>query len=269
MICCLTAAAGAIVWLVAARSLSELIDRWHTVRLSETPVRAIRFDNGVVEVDGVRLDALTTGSMPSGLGAVLGAGGRVLLQYQGQAFPCGPGRSLASASGLPDLTVSPDSGDTVTFSREQSYLSWPTPLEMNFMTGSAASWRRHLYCRLVWRKRSGTRLEIVWRFTQGLFREDGWRPRTIEFGSAGLLRVRMAEGAELQNAAVAYLTRTRRWQRADYRLESRGPSSDGSGEVMAAIHRSDERTGAPGSGLSVGLVLDYNSRQVVREIAFQ
>jgi hypothetical protein len=264
----LVAATGVIVWLFAARSLSVLIDRVHTIRIAAVPVNQLRFDNGTIEVAGVRLDTLTRETMPSGLRAALGTNGRVSLVYGGMSFPCGPGRSL-SPSWLPDLVFSPDPGDSVTFTRERSHLSWPTPLEMNFMTGSAPSWKRHQYCRLTWTKRSRARLEILWQIEQGYFNNDGWRPQKIEYVSAGLLRAGITEASDLQDAAVDYLTRTRHWDRSAYRLESRGPAADSSGEIIAAIHRDDESKAHPGSGLSLQLLLDYDSRRVTREIAFQ
>jgi hypothetical protein len=265
----LVAVAGVIGWLFAARWLSILIDRVHAIRITAGPVKQLRYDNGVIEVAGVRLDTLTPETMPSGLTAALGTSGRVFLVHEGTSFPCGPGRSLSTQPGLPDLAFSPDPGDIVTFTTERSPLSWPTPLAMNFMTGSAPSWKRHLYCRLTWTKRSRARLEILWRFEQGYYNPDGWRPQTIEHISASLLRASITEASDLQNVAVEYLTRTRHWNRSAYRLESRGPAGDGSGEIIAAIHRDDHSNPNPGSGLSLQLLLDYDLRRVIREIAFQ
>jgi hypothetical protein len=190
-------AAGVIVWLLAARSLSLLLDQVHTSRITTAHVDQIRYDNGVIELAGVRLDTLTPETMPSGLTAVLSTSGRVLLLHGGRSFPCGPGSSVSAQPGLPDITFSPDPGDTVVFTTERSHLSWPTPLAMNFMTGSAPSWKRHLYCRLMWTKRSHASLEILWRFEQGYYNPDGWRPQTIEHGSAGLLRVSISEASSL------------------------------------------------------------------------
>lgn len=231
--------AAMMVWLVGARSLGLLIDRLHTARITAEPVHQIRYDSGTIEIAGVRLDTLTTATLPSGLTAVAGAAGRVSFTYHGLTFPCGPGRSVPGLSGLPDIAFSPDPGDSAIFTREQSHLSWPTPLQLNFMTGSAPSWKRHQYCRLRWTKRSGASLEILWRIEQGFFQEDGWRPSKIEFVSAGLLRATITEAA------------------------------DGSGELIAAIHRKDETNPLPGTDVSVNLVLDYQSRRVTRAIAFQ
>ena len=261
--------AGVVVWLVAARSFSVLIDRIDLARITETPVPRLRFENGTIEVADARLDTLTTETMPSGLNVVVQPGGRTILTYGGKTFPCGPGQWAPTPNGLPDIGFSPDAGDTVSLLTERSHLSWPTPLEMNFMTGSAPSWKRHSYSRLTWEKRSRARLEMVWRVEQAWFKDGGWRPQSMAYVTAGLLRVSITEAVDLNAAAVEYLARTKHWDRSVYRLESRGPSVDGSGEIIAAVHRDDDRPASPGSGSSVQLFLDYGSRQVTREIAFQ
>src|SRR2546423_226363 len=77
------AAVGVVVWLLAARSVSLLLDRVHTIRIAGGLVEQVRLDGGVIEVGGMRLDTLTTETMPSGLSFVLDNGGRVALTYQG------------------------------------------------------------------------------------------------------------------------------------------------------------------------------------------
>ncbi|QOY85504.1 hypothetical protein [Paludibaculum fermentans] len=265
----LLAAVGVVIWLYGIRVLSGALDRLSTNRTAVRPLDQLRYDNGVLEMAGVRLDLMVPGSLPSGFNVALSGTGRVTFTYADGEFPCGPGRKQGGPDTLPDVTFKPDAGDQVTLTTEQSRVSWPTPLEMNFMTGSAPSWRRHLYYRLTWLKRSGARLEILWRYQQGFFAADGWRPATVEYGSAGFLRASIVPAEDLRKAATEYLVRVKHWQEADYRLESQGPDSGGSAEVMAAIHRDDERGAQPGAGRSVKLLLDYKTRAVVREIAFQ
>ena len=255
----LAVAAGALLWLFTARSLGLLIDRVNVSRLSETPVHELAFSKGTFEVAGAKLYTLTPDTLPSGL-TVRAQHSRAVIEYQGQTFPCGPSQGLK---------LSPDAGDTVTLFTERSHLSWPVPFEMNFMTGVVPTWKRHCYTRLHWLKRSGARMEIVWRVEQGLFNEGGWRPPTMDIITSGLLRVTIKPAAGLQASAIEYLARTRHWERSTYRLESQGPSADGRTEIIAAIHRADEHAASPGAGQSVTLHLDYASRKVVREVAFQ
>ena len=104
-----------------------------------------------------------------------------------KSFPLGPGCSVPQRSGLPCFEFTAAPGDTVRFTISRSMLSWPTPFETNFMTGVVPSWKRYLYCRLIWVKPSRARLDILWRFEQAWFREGGWRPPKIEYGVSGFV----------------------------------------------------------------------------------
>jgi hypothetical protein len=68
----------------------------------------------------------------------------------------------------------PEPGDVVTFTRRQSRVPWPRPFAINWLGGSSARWGRWVYHRLVWRKPSGTVLEVVWRDEQRLQPGSGW-----------------------------------------------------------------------------------------------
>jgi len=254
-LCC-----GLALWFLAVRTLSLWIDRLHTRQLQSERVTEFHWDQGSLELSGVHLDTFTTETLPSGLTIVARPGARVSLEYGGKTFPCGPAGA--------DFTFTPDPGDAVTFASERSHLSWHTPFEMNFMTGYAPSWRRHLYRRLTWTKRSQASLEILWRIGQGYFAADGWRPaEPIAYVTAGLVSVTIHEAVDVQAAAVDYIQQNRHWAAADYRLENRGPSPDGDAERIAVIHRGDGAS--PGAGLSFQVLVEYRTRKVVSETGFQ
>lgn len=100
--------------------------------------------------------------------------------------------SLLSTGGR-SFTLAPEPGDETSFTVRRSCLSWPTPFETNFMTGHVSSWRRHLYYRLVWKKRSGAKLEMVWRYEQWFYSTDGWTSGTMSHeNSTGLIGVEIA-----------------------------------------------------------------------------
>jgi hypothetical protein len=187
-ICLLAAGAAAALWLFATRSFSLLADRVYTVPLGSPVPDHFRYDNGVIELGSLRLYTLTAGSERSTVTVSISATGRVSLLDSGRSFPFGPGRALPSPSGLPDFEFMPDPGDTVRVTLDRSVLSWPTFFELNLMTGSVSSWKRNLYCRLEWTKRSGARLEMLWRQEQGYFRDGGWLPAAIEVVTAGLMQ---------------------------------------------------------------------------------
>ena len=84
--------------------------------------------------------------------------------------------------------VKPEAGDKAHFTIERSIWSWPTPLDINFISGHSPSWKRHLYYRLVWEKPTGGRLEMLWRYEQYFY--DGWASGFMtRQGTVGLIRV--------------------------------------------------------------------------------
>ena len=61
--------------------------------------------------------------------------------------------------------------------------------DFNFMTGHAPSWKRHRYHQLVWTKRSGAKLEMLWRYEQYFYPTDGWAAGNMtREGNTGLIK---------------------------------------------------------------------------------
>jgi hypothetical protein len=57
------------------------------------------------------------------------------------------------------------------------------------MTGHSPSWKRHRYYELIWKKRSGAQLQMVWRFEQYFYSTDGWTGGDMtREGSTGLIK---------------------------------------------------------------------------------
>lgn len=101
--------------------------------------------------------------------------GRLVLRKDGNSFVFG---SRAGNLGEGDDAIpafAADPGDTTSATLDRSVLSWPAPLGFNFMTGYRPSWQRYLYYRLSWKKSSGARLTIVWRFKQNYDAANGWQ----------------------------------------------------------------------------------------------
>jgi len=179
-------------------TLQLFLDRFKTVRLASLPMRPLSAYNG--EEGTYHAGAFFIGKqemitsrksdwMPFPL-TLYGDGNQLSLVTGGKSFTFGP--LLATTHddvGRVVFAFAPEAEDKVSFTLERSLLSWPTPFEVNFMTGApAASWRRHLTYRLLWRKRSGAELEMVWCYRQDFSPSAGWKdvwPRN----SAGLVRV--------------------------------------------------------------------------------
>lgn len=115
----------------------------------------------------------------------------LILRAGGNAFPLGPRIGPPDKSGRPDIAFAPEPGDQVSFTVARSLLSWPTPLDINFMTGQSPQWRRNLYFRLAWRKPSGAALSMGWRYEQWFYVADGWSRYMTHEGATGLVDLRI------------------------------------------------------------------------------
>jgi hypothetical protein len=208
----------AVLWLFTARQLSLLIDRVFTVPLASLPATPLGW-NGVhlqfgaapAGVDGPKGgwngDQLGTGAhaldlegpgpgYPAVATATVDTDNRLALSTLGHSLVLGSQVGALSGADGPIAAYAAEPGDVASLTLERSWLSWPV-FELNFMTGRPPTWRRHLYYRLAWKKRSGARLDMLWRFEQGFYPADGWTAPGSRDGATGLVR------AEIRPAAVA------------------------------------------------------------------
>ena len=163
-----TIAAGlAILWLFAGRRISLVLDRVATVPYQTLPASPLFYDGTSFHIGEQSLE-----DKPYDVHVQSGS----LLSSGGRSFP-----------------LAPEPGNETSFTVRRSLLSWPTPFETNFMTGHVSSLRRHLYYQLVWKKRSGAKLEMVWRYEQWFYSTDGWTSGTMTHeNSTGLIQVEIA-----------------------------------------------------------------------------
>lgn len=176
-----------VLWLLVARQVSLLIDRFVTVRIKTLPSSPVSCGPDVLWFGDLPLDLR---SAPARIDARLNcvSSGRVALSLGGQMFDLGSPNGPANAVGF---EFAPDPGDQLSLTVERSFLSWPTPFDFNFMTGQSPSWKRHLYYRLRWTKASGVSLLLVWRFEQYFYgpQSHGWADGAMtREGSTGLLQ---------------------------------------------------------------------------------
>ena len=191
-------AISAYAWVGAGERLSLFLDRFKTMHLASLPTRPLSAYNG--EEGTYHAGAFFIGKeeMPTSRMSdwmafplmVRGVGNQLCLFTGGKSFTFGP--LLATTRDDVQYEVfafAPEPGDKASFTLEKSLISWPTPFEVNFMTGGpTASWRRHLVYRLLWQKGSGAQLEMVWCYRQDFIPGKGWThvwPSAI----AGLTRV--------------------------------------------------------------------------------
>src|SRR6202051_3473743 len=247
------------VWLFAGRQLVLLLDR-----IATGPAEGLHVGAYVYWPPGLKIGDTTMylsglDGNPVDIRYDLDAAGRLTLRALGKAFPLGTRICPPPTTGRPDIPFAADDGDEVVFSRDRSLIAWPTPFEMNWMTGHSPSWRRNLYYRLHWSKRCGESFDLVWRFEEGLYREPGWSEAS-RLGTTGLIDYSIIGPADSSVESIEqYLRRTKGWFDGDFRLQPAGVSADGCCDVVRVIHRFDEAGVAPGGGLVGGLLLEWRA----------
>jgi hypothetical protein len=183
------------VWLWRGRELSMLIDRFKTIETSTQPIKSISYEGtgtgGVLHIGDVALSLNETqhGSSLPNVGTT--KDGQLALSFGGKIF------SFGSVGSDPDhLVANAPSDDIATLSIQQSAVSWPNFFSFNFMTGKSPTWKRHVYQKLKWTKPSGGKLEMMWRYEQYFYSDQGWLDGAMtREGATGLIRIDISSPA--------------------------------------------------------------------------
>ena len=169
-------AAGSATWIFGGRQLSLFIDRYKTIEIASSRINSIAYEGGgtagILTVNDLRL-SLNDVSPKISLSIGSTKDNQFALASGGKVFAFGPLASAGENAGY-DLATVPQAGDDAVFETRRSAVSWPTPFDLNLMTGQSPSWKRHLYYRLRWAKPSGARLEMLWRYEQYFYPANGW-----------------------------------------------------------------------------------------------
>jgi hypothetical protein len=174
-------------WILGGRQLSLLLDRFWTIETASSRINSVVYEGsgtgGLLHVNDIALSLNDRNGASPTVGTT--KNGELALADSGKVFAFGPPRSEAENL----ATAAPPSDDAFIQIR-RSVLSWPTPFDFNFMTGHSPSWKRHLYYRLVWKKPSGAKLEMLWRYEQYFYPDNGWVGGFMtNRSSTGLLQV--------------------------------------------------------------------------------
>jgi hypothetical protein len=108
------------------------------------------------------------------------ASGHLVLLKDGNSFVLGSAAGTLPGGDDVIPAFAADPGDTTSVTLDCSWLSWPAPFGINFMTGYSPSWQRYLYYRLSWAKPSGAQLNITWRYRQGYDAVNGWQGQGVK-----------------------------------------------------------------------------------------
>ena len=186
----------AALWIFRGREISSFVDRYWTVETQSAPIQSIAYEGsgtgGMLICDGV---SFSLNDVRPGLSLSVGStkDNQLALASSGNVFPFGPLKS-ASEDTAEHLATAPPPGDHALVATRHSVLSWPTPLDLNFMTGQSPSWKRHIYQEIRWKKSSGAKLQMLWRYEQFFYPGNGWVSGFMtREGSTGLIRAEIKE----------------------------------------------------------------------------
>jgi hypothetical protein len=172
-------------WIFAGRQLSLFVDRFGTIETASSRINSVVYEGsgtgGVLRINDLALSLNDRNGPTPNVGTT--KNGQLGLADNGKIFAFGPPRSEAE-----NLASVPPQGDDAFVQIRRSILSWPTPFDFNFMTGHSPSWKRHLYYRILWKKPSGAKLEMLWRYEQYFYPDNGWASGFMtRQGSTGLV----------------------------------------------------------------------------------
>jgi hypothetical protein len=159
------------LWVFGGRQLSLFVDRFGTIETASSRINSVVYEGGgtggILHINDLALSLNDRNGPTPNVGTT--KNGQLGLADSGKVFAFGPPRSEAE-----NLATVPPQGDDAFIQIRRSILSWPTPFDFNFMTGHSPSWKRHLYYRVLWKKPSGAKLEMLWRYEQYFYPDNGW-----------------------------------------------------------------------------------------------
>ena len=178
-------------WIFAGRQISLFLDRFGNIEMTSARINSIVYEGsgtgGILHVNDLALSLNDRNGPSPNIGTT--KNDQLGLADGGKVFAFGPPRL-----GAENLATVPPAGDDAFIEIRRSILSWPTPFDLNFMTGQSPSWKRHLYYRLLWKKPSGAKLEMLWRYEQYFYPGNGWASGFMtREGSTGLIQVVIKE----------------------------------------------------------------------------
>ena len=178
-------------WIFYGHQISLLLDRVGTIEMTSARINSIAYQGngtgGILHVNDLELSLNDRNGPAPSIGTT--KNDQLALADRGKVFAFGPVRTEAE-----NLATVPPAGDDASIEIRRSILNWPTPFEVNFMTGHSPSWKRHLYYRVRWKKSSGANLEMLWRYEQFFYPGNGWASGFMTHeGSTGLIRVEIKE----------------------------------------------------------------------------
>jgi len=174
-------------WIFYGHQISLFLDRFGTIEMTSARINSIAYQGngtgGILHVNDLGLSLNDRNGLAPSIGTT--KNDQLALADRGKVFAFGPVRTETE-----NLATVPPAGDDASIEIRRSILNWPTPFEVDFMTGHSPSWKRYLYYRVRWKKSSGATLEMLWRYEQYFYPGNGWASGFMtREGSTGLMQV--------------------------------------------------------------------------------
>src|SRR4051812_16137594 len=184
---------AAAIWIFQGPKLSMFCDRFGTASEMSEKIDSITYEGsgsgGILKAGQISL-SLNSPVAPLRVPSIGSTkDGHLGLASAGKVFSFGPmAEDRDDVSKV--MTVSTGPGDEARLAVSHSYASWPTPFNVNFMTGGSPSWKRHSYQQLTWSKPNGSKLVMLWRYEQNFDAVNGWTiPTLMREGETGLIKL--------------------------------------------------------------------------------
>ena len=177
-------------WVFEGREISLFLDRFGTIETASNRVNSLVYNGrgtgGTLRVNDLDLSLNDRNDPAPSIGTT--KDDQLAVANSGKVFAFGPVRTEEES-----LAAVPAAGHDAFIETRRSVLSWPTPFEINFITGHSPSWKRHVYYRLLWKKPSGAKLEMLWRYEQYFYPDNGWASGFMTHkGSTGLIQLKIS-----------------------------------------------------------------------------
>jgi len=183
-------AAVSIMWIFSGRHLSLFLDRFGTIEAASIPIQSLTYEGsgtgGILLLNDLHLGLSPADSKSPVPNVGTTKDNELALSFGGKVFAFGPLRSAESDK----LATEPKTGNEASISIRHSALCWVIPPD--FKAGRPFTWNRQLYYQLVWLKRDGAKLEMLWRYEQRFSpKNNAWPPNesVVREGVTGLIRV--------------------------------------------------------------------------------
>lgn len=190
------AAAMSLAWIMSTRQVSLFVDRYGTIESDSGVIGSVTYEGngtgGTLIVNDLRLNLDPADPKSEKPHVGTDKEGRLALSFGGKVFPFGPVPATTEGS-AEILRTTPPPEDQSSLSIRHSAISWTEPFQFNFMSGNAPSRKRHIYYHIAWKKPTGAKLDMAWRYEQHFSRENDWGSGfMIREGETGLIRVEIS-----------------------------------------------------------------------------